>query len=66
MNEIIKIKLGDFVKDKISYYKGTVCGHVVYLYSTELFWVKPTELDKDGGIHEGCWYEGTQLELITK
>ena len=66
MNEIIKIKLGDLVKDKITDYKGTVCGHVVYSHAAESFFVKPKELDKYGRRQEGCWYEGTELELITK
>lgn len=58
----MRIELGDQVKDKDSYYEGTVTARIDYLRRAPRFAVK-TKLQHEGKPVEWVWFDENDLEL---
>jgi hypothetical protein len=60
-----KIKLGDYVKDKITDLEGTAMAKTEYLNGCIQFAVQPKKL-VEGKVVEEAWIDETQLEIVKK
>ena len=54
----------DRVKCNVTGFEGVVTAYSEYLNGCEQYCVKPTELDKDGEIREGQWFDQDQLDKV--
>jgi len=57
------IKLGDYVRDKITNFEGLTLGKSEYLNGCVQFEVQP-RIDKEGKMSESEWIDEQQLEVI--
>lgn len=60
---MVKIKLGDKIKDRISGLEGIATAKAIYLYGCTQYEVTPNQLH-DGKPIEGIWIDEPQLELV--
>lgn len=59
-----KFKMRDRVKCNVTGFEGVVTAYCDYLNGCEQFCVKPTELDKDGKMQDGVWFDQDQLDKV--
>ena len=57
------IKLGSKAKDIITGFTGIVTAHAEYLTGCDQYCLKPQDLDKDGGMKKGVWFDVEQIEV---
>jgi len=60
-----KIPLGSDVQDVYSDFKGAVHGVCFYVNGCVRYDVRPRDLDKDGKIREGYWFDEQSLVVVT-
>ena len=58
------IKLGMKARDIITGFTGVVTAHARYLTGCDQYCLKPQELDKEGAMKDGVYFDIEQLELI--
>lgn len=61
----MSIVLGNTAKDVITGFEGIVTGYAVFHNNCDRLGLQPRELDKDGKPRERCWFDVTQLELVS-
>jgi len=60
-----EIALGNYVKDLITGYEGTLTGRAVYLNGCVRVGIQ-AEIDKDGKVPDGYWVDEQQIILWSK
>lgn len=63
---MFKFKMRDRVKDTVSGWEGLVTVRTEHLNGCLQYCVRKTELDKDGKLQDGEWFDEQQLELVEK
>lgn len=58
-----KFELGDRVEDRVSGFKGVVCGRLEHLNGCKQYAIYPP-VDKEGKIGDAHYIDGEQLELV--
>jgi len=66
MNINIDLELGWKVKDKISGFTGIVTGICVYITGCHQVLVNHEDLDKDGCVAKGQWFDIQRLKRVGK
>ena len=62
---MIKINLGDKVKDAITGFKGIAIGRTTWLHGCDRITVQPEGVNKEGEIYESQTFDEPQLVLLT-
>lgn len=61
--EMTKIKLGMTARDIITGFSGIVTAHATYLTGCDQYCLKPRDLDKEGVMKKGVWFDVEQIEV---
>jgi len=61
---MFKFKMQDRVKDTVSGYEGIITVRCEYLNGCLQYCLSKTELDKDGKVQEGEYFDEGQLEKV--
>jgi hypothetical protein len=60
----MELRLGQLAKDIVTGFMGTVTAKVIYLTGCTQYCLSPTELDKDGKLREGHYFDEQRVELV--
>ena len=58
--------LGQRARDKVTGWEGVLTGRATYLYGCTQYVITATELDKDGKLRDGEWFDEGRIELLSE